>query len=119
MLMLIVTTPRDLSSAPATLATLEMVLYVKISMNAQKIYIIAIWMVSAPTQMARFIARAKWVIPAMESTVQTRTSATWAPTAAMNMLLVPTQKDRSLAVAILVIMALDTSVLILMNVQMT
>ena len=39
-------------------------------MNAQKINIIVIWMVSAPTQMARFIARAKWVIPAMESTVQ-------------------------------------------------
>jgi len=30
MLMLIVTTPKDLSSAPATLATLEMVLYVKV-----------------------------------------------------------------------------------------
>lgn len=43
-------------------------------MNAQMIHIIVMSMVSAPIQMARFIARAKWVIPAMESTAQvTRT----------------------------------------------
>ena len=43
-------------------------------MNAQTISIIVMSMVSAPIQMVRFIAHAKWVIPAMESTVQvTRT----------------------------------------------
>ena len=48
--------------------------FCQISMNAQMIHIIVMSMVSAPIQMARFIARAKWVIPAMESTAQvTRT----------------------------------------------
>lgn len=42
----------------------------QISMNVQTIYIIVMSMVSAPIQMARFIALAKLVIPAMESTVQ-------------------------------------------------
>jgi len=40
MLMPIVTTLKDLFSAPATLVTLEMVFDVKISMNAQMIHII-------------------------------------------------------------------------------
>lgn len=39
-------------------------------------------------------------------------SAAWAPTAAINMLLVPTQKDLSLVVAILVIVAQDISALV-------
>jgi len=43
-------------------------------MNAQTIYIIVMPMASAPIQMARFIARAKWAIPAMESTVQVTTA---------------------------------------------